>query len=307
MFPIVTANNKNETELRHDATCAVICAMKQREDELINQKETQFKKACTDLFFPDLFPLCFPVSAEELEKEQRTDSSLDVIFQCAITPAEMGNLTRGYLVSDGVLLRKWIPPKGDFVWDPVFQVVVPVKFPRTMIEIAHDQSGHQGVRKNYDHLLRYYFWPRLKRNISIYINKCKTCQLTSKLNQVLKPAPLKQIQAAGEPFEHLLVDCVRPLPRSKSGCNYLFTVMCLNTRFPEAYPLRSITSHYIVRALTSFISIYIGSNLTPHLFQPVLKQLHTKHNQSTVYHAQSQGALERFHQSLKSLLRTYCV
>ncbi len=302
MFPIVTANNKNETELRHDATCAVICAMKQREDELINQKETQFKKACTDLF-----PLCFPVSAEELEKEQRTDSSLDVIFQCAITPAEMGNLTRGYLVSDGVLLRKWIPPKGDFVWDPVFQVVVPVKFPRTMIEIAHDQSGHQGVRKNYDHLLRYYFWSRLKRNISIYIKKCKTCQLTSKLNQVLKPAPLKQIQAAGEPFEHLLVDCVRPLPRSKSGCNYLFTVMCLNTRFPEAYPLCSITSHYIVRALTPFISIYIGSNLTPHLFQPVLKQLHIKHNQYTVYHAQSQGALERFHQSLKSLLRTYSV
>ncbi len=110
MFPIVTANNKNETELRHDATCAVICAMKQREDELINQKETQFKKACTDLFVPDLFAWCIPVSAEELEKEQRTDSSLDVLFQCAVTPAEMGNLTRGYIVSDGVLLRKWIPP-----------------------------------------------------------------------------------------------------------------------------------------------------------------------------------------------------
>ncbi|XP_058618161.1 uncharacterized protein LOC131531435 isoform X1 [Onychostoma macrolepis] len=92
--------------------------------------------------------------------------------------------------------------------------------------------------------------------------------------------------------------------------------MCLNTRFPAAYPLRTITSRSIVRALTQFISVFgipkiiqsdQGSNLTSHLFQQVLKQLHIKHNQSTVYHAQSQGALERFHQSLKSLLRAYCV
>ncbi len=133
---------------------------------------------------------------------------------------------------------------------------------------------------------------------------------------MLKPAPLKPIQAAGEPFEYLLADCVGPLPRSKSGNNYLFTEMCLNTRFPAGYPLRSITSHSIVRALTQFMSVFgipkiiqsdQGSNLTSHLFQQVLKELHIKHNQSTAYHAQSQGALERFHQSLKSLLRAYSV
>ncbi len=35
--------------------------------------------------------------------------------------------------------------------------------------------------------------------------------------------------------------------------------------------------------------------------------LKVKHNQSSVYHPQSQGAIERFHQTLKSLLRAYCV
>lgn len=92
--------------------------------------------------------------------------------------------------------------------------------------------------------------------------------------------------------------------------------MCLNTRFPAAYPLRTITSRSILKALTQFISVFgipkiiqsdQGSNLTSHLFQQVLKQLNIKHNQSAAYHAQSQGALERFHQSLKSLLRAYCV
>ena len=38
----------------------------------------------------------------------------------------------------------------------------------------------------------------------------------------------------------------------------------------------------------------------------VLQQLNIKHNLATAYHAQSQGALERFHQTLKSLLRSYC-
>ncbi|KAI3377605.1 hypothetical protein L3Q82_008439, partial [Scortum barcoo] len=36
----------------------------------------------------------------------------------------------------------------------------------------------------------------------------------------------------------------------------------------------------------------------------VLKQLRVQHNRSSAYHAQSQ--LERFHQTLKSLLRAYC-
>lgn len=50
-----------------------------------------------------------------------------------------------------------------------------------------------------------------------------------------------------------------------------------------------------------------GSNFPSHLFTQVLKQLKVRHNQASPYHAESQGALERFHQTLKSLLRGYCV
>ena len=50
-----------------------------------------------------------------------------------------------------------------------------------------------------------------------------------------------------------------------------------------------------------------GTNFTSTLFSQVLKELGVKHNLSSAYHAQSQGALGRFHQTLKSLLRSYCV
>ena len=42
-------------------------------------------------------------------------------------------------------------------------------------------------------------------------------------------------------------------------------------------------------------------------FTRAIRQLKAKHNISSAYHPQSQGALERFHQTLKSLLRPYCV
>lgn len=71
----------------------------------------------------------------------------------------------------------------------------------------------------------------------------------------------------------------------------------------------------MVKALTQFIAIFgipkiiqsdQGSNFSSHLFAQVLKQLNVKHHQASAYHAQSQGALERFYQSLKSLMRSYC-
>lgn len=119
-----------------------------------------------------------------------------------------------------------------------------------------------------------------------------------------------------QPFEHLIVDCVGPQPPSKSGATYLLTVMCQATRYPAAYPLRTITARSVVRALSQFICIFgvprviqsdQGSNFSSHLFTQVLRQLRIKHNQASACHAQSQGALESFHQTLKSMLRTYCV
>ena len=113
------------------------------------------------------------------------------------------------------------------------------------------------------------------------------------------------IPAAEHPFEHLIFDCVGPLPHSKSGSNFLLTVMCQATCYPATFPLRNITTKF-VKALTQFMSTDQGSNFTSKLFVEVLKQLNIRHSQSSAYHAQSRGALKRFHQTLKSLLRAYC-
>ena len=212
-------------------------------------------------------------------------------------------------------MRKWVPHGERGIGDPVYQVIVPATFRKRVLRVSHDESGHMGVSKTYNRILRHFFWPCVKKSVD-YIKTCHTCQLSGKPNQTVKVAPLYPIPAIGQPFQHLIIDCVGPLPPSKSGAVYLLTVMCQNTRYPAAYPLRTLTTKVVVRALSQFISIFgipktiqsdQGSNFTLHLFAQVLKLLRIRHNQSSAYHAQSQGALERFHQTLKSLMRAYCV
>lgn len=123
------------------------------------------------------------------------------------------------------------------------------------------------------------------------------CQITGKPNQVIKPAQLRPSSATDEPFDHIIIDCVVPLPPTKSGAKYLCTVMCWATRYPAAYLLQSITTRSIVKALSIYFNLWHsqslqsdqGSNFSSHVFAQGLKQL-----------------LEHFHQSLKPLLCSFC-
>lgn len=59
----------------------------------------------------------------------------------------------------------------------------------------------------------------------------------------------------GEPFEKVIVDCVGLLPKTKAGSQFLLTVMCASTRFPEAIPLQKITAPVVTKALIKFFSV----------------------------------------------------
>ncbi len=95
----------------------------------------------------------------------------------------------------------------------------------------------------------------------------------------------------------------------------MLTIMCSATLFPEAIPLRKITASVVIKALVKFFSTFglpkvvqtdQGTNFLSKLVSQVLTTLNISHRVSSAYHPQSQGALERFHQTLKAMLRKYC-
>lgn len=213
-------------------------------------------------------------------------------------------------------MRSWSPRSG-ITHSSVCQIVVPQPFRSYVLSLAHEHymSAHLGIRKTYNRVLRYFFWPGLKSDIVKFCRSCHICQVSGKPNQVIPVAPLKPIPVVSEPFEQVIVDCVGPLPKTKSGNQYILTVMCAATRYPEAIPLRSIKARGIVKALMKFFSTFglpkriqseQGSNFMSRIFSQVMTELNIQHHTSSAFHPESQGALERFHQTLKSMLRKFC-
>lgn len=65
------------------------------------------------------------------------------------------------------------------------------------------------------------------------------------VNQIKWFQKLYPIPILGKPFEWIILDCVGPLPKTKSGHEYLLTLMCAANHFPEAVQLHIISSKAI--------------------------------------------------------------
>ena len=174
-------------------------------------------------------------------------------------------------------------------------------------------AGHLGINKTYHKILTHFYWPGLKKDVVQFCRLCHVCQLVGKPNQLVPAVPLQPITVCGEPFSQVLVDCVGSLLKTKLGNQYLLTVICKFTRFPEAIPLRYIKALKIVESLIKFFTFVglsaslqsdQGSNFMSKIMQQVLYQLGIKQYKSSAYHPESQGAIKRFHQNL---IRAYCL
>ena len=253
-----------------------------------------------------------------LVEAQTTDPDLVPLLEKAMTPEEAAGETKCFFLQTGVLMRKWTPPESpaDHEWEIKHQIVVPSEFRPHVLELAHEtpMAGHLGVNKSTSRLLEHFWWPGVRKSVVEHCRCCHVCQVVGKPNQNPPKAPLHPIPAFDEPFSRVIIDCVGPLPRTSAGNEYLLTIMCASSRFPEAIPLRNIKTQTIVKALFKFFTQYglpktvqsdQGSNFTAHLFDQVMAELGIIHVCSSAYHPQSQGALERYHQTFKSMMRTY--
>ncbi|XP_039894583.1 uncharacterized protein LOC120737796, partial [Simochromis diagramma] len=280
-----------------------------------------------DLHLPQLD---LPVTRESLVAAQNSDPSLT---KCFTSLSETGNKKASYFLEDGVLMRKWTAHPSltadvegscsdDCDWSTTYQIVVPLEYRHYVVSLAHEHplSGNLGVTKTYNKILNHFFWPGLKADVVEFCRTCKTCQIAGKPNQTVPIAPLHPIPVLGEPFERVIVYCVGPLPKTKNGNQFLMTAMCTSTRFPEAVPLRRITAPLVIKVLTKFFTTFglpfglpkvvqtdQGTNFLSKLFKQVMQTLGIKHVVSSAYHPESQGALERWHQTLKATLQKYCL
>lgn len=212
-----------------------------------------------------------------------------------------------YVISGSLLYSTRMPNRTS---SPHLRLLLPEQFRKQVIERSHKDVGHLGVGKTLCQVRNGYVWPGMRASIVSFIKKCATCEVHASYRH---PLPMTDMPHGYYPFQLVGIDIVGPLPPSAlSGSRYLLTCIDHYSGFAEAIPLKNQSADQVQQALHNFVftkygypNILISDNgacFTAQVMREWFKQLGIEHRKSTVYHPQSNGRVERFHKTLKSLL-----
>ena len=122
----------------------------------------------------------------------------------------------------------------------------------------------------------------------------------------MKIAPLHSLPIIQTPFERVTMNILGPLKRTKSGYKYLLVIMDYATKWPEAFPLRNVTTESVVECLielTARLGVpkeFLNDNGTNFVSRTMKKFCDLAGILS--YHPQTDGMVERFNATIKHLL-----
>ncbi|XP_067939845.1 LOW QUALITY PROTEIN: uncharacterized protein [Watersipora subatra] len=255
------------------------------------------------------------VNREDLIKSQREDDSLKRLYDATEAITKGKQQTR-FMVKKDILYREYHHP-GYNSGQPIKQVVVPKTLRVAVMRHAHNSllSGHLGIRKTIDRILTNFFWPGLHDEVARFCRSCDICQRNVKKGSVQK-VPLHRTPLIETPFKRCAVNLIGPInPPSEKRHRYILTLVDYATRYPEAVPLKEISSEAVAEAL---IDIYSrvgipeevisdrGTQFISEYMEEFARLLGMKQMPTTPYHAMANGLVERFIGTLKSMLKNLC-
>ena len=102
-----------------------------------------------------------------------------------------------------------------------------------------------------DKITSSFYWPGIHGDVTRFCRSCDKCQRTIQKGKVPK-VPLELIPLIDTPFERVAVDLIYPIhPPSKQGHRYILTLIDYATRYPDATPLKSISTEAVAEALVN--------------------------------------------------------
>ena len=173
---------------------------------------------------------------------------------------------------------------------------------------------HKGQKEAIRRISSHYFWKNISEDTVNFIKTCHGCQ--SNKPSKLKPPHIGEFSVPDQRFSHIHLDIVGPLPPSK-GYKYILTIKDRSTRFVQGIPLISPTSEAIAEAfmlhwaalfgLPSVCTSDHGPNLTSGIFKGLQENLGIQVSHSPIYFPQTNGMIERSHQTLKNSIKAHLI
>ena len=249
--------------------------------------------------------------ASELPALQRGDKELKEIIdflESGILPSEekqakLITCTQSqYTLIDSVLYH--VEQDGSL------RVIPPVGTREELFHQAHGgvYGGHLGDKKVYSELQRHYWWPKMRSDINRWSQSCLTCATYGRGHSVR--APLTPIPVCG-PFDRVGIDVIK-FPRSTEGNQYAVVFMDYLTKWPEVFAVPNQTAATIAKLLveeivsrhgvpTEILSDR-GKAFLSSLMKEIVKLLGIHQVNTTAYHPQTDGLVERFNRTLTAML-----
>lgn len=197
----------------------------------------------------------------------------------------------------------------------LWRLWLPTDLVQNLISQAHDPplAAHGGFEKTLYRLKKFYYWPRMSRDVMAYVSKCSICKETKAPNKILRPLMGKRFRTE-RPFQHLYIDLLGPYPRSKSGNTFIFIVLDQYSKFVLLKPLRNATSASIVNYLEKDVfhlfgipeTIFSdnGKQFVSKLMADLCKTYGVKQLFTAIYAPQA-NASERVNRSILAAIRAY--
>ena len=310
---LLTDDNKQITEQLTDDKGEV---KRELSDNKMDVKQEQAIKTDPDLK-DKIKETVLEVGPQTMIKWQQEDATLEKARELARDAGETADGGRVFFYyKRGLLYRSWRPKRSDFGdVRQCEQLVLPSQSRAVVLNLAHGvpTAGHLGITKTKDRVLQRYYWPGVFKDVAKYCRTCDTCQQCQPRGTQVK-AEMIPMPIISQPFQRIAMDIVGPIDRSRSGNRYILTICDYATRYPEAIPLPSTEAGRIAKHLVEVFSrVGIpeeiladqGANFMSALLQDVYQLLSIKRIRTSPYHPQTDGLVERFNSTLKSMLRKF--
>ena len=250
--------------------------------------------------------------------EIATKQMADPDFQVMITYIKDGTLPTDDKQARRVVLER---PHFDLIdgilchENPHFPgrwcTAVPREMRKMLMQEAHSGkfSGHFGEKRIYDLLRRSYWWPGMRTDVRAYCRACLVCATKRGTGRICRP-PLQSIPVNG-PFHRVGVDIVQ-LPLTQAGNKYAVVFIDYLTKWVEVFAVAEQSAETVARLFVEGIVCRHGvprellsdrgGNFLSELMQEVCKLMGVKKLNTSGYHPQCNGLVERFNSTLIQML-----
>jgi hypothetical protein len=173
-----------------------------------------------------------------------------------------------------------------------------------ILQEFHQQptGGHLGINRTFDRIKLYTSWPGMKQEIENYLKHCEICQ-KNKITQRKTKLPLQITDTPEVVWQNCSLDIVGPLTQTSEDNRYLLTFQDELSKYTVAVPIpqqdaRTVAKVFVEEIILKFGIPQVllsdqGSNFLSELFANVCKLLRVKRIESSPYHSQTNGTLER--------------